>query len=80
MTTTWDDVLGQALDLIRELRGAGEGVRAADLLGALTSGCSAPELALALRDEVLALEEPLLATVRVRRDALLAGLGDFLAG
>jgi hypothetical protein len=80
MKTTWDEVMGQALALIRELRAADNEDQASDLLVALTSGCSAPELALALQDEVLAMEEPLSAAVRDRRDTLLAGLGDVLGG
>lgn len=80
MTATWDDALGQALDLVRALREAGDGAGAASLLTALTAGCSAPELALALREAALDLPEPLAEAVRARREALLAGLRDVLGG
>ncbi len=80
MTATWDDALGQALYLVRALREAGDGPGAVSLLTALTAGCSAPELALALREAALELPEPRADTVRERRDTLLAGLGDVLGG
>ncbi|GLH69507.1 hypothetical protein GETHPA_10400 [Geothrix rubra] len=80
MTTSWDDTLGLALDLVRTLRAAGDGAGASALLAALTAGCSAPELALALREAALELPEPLAAPVRERRDALLSGLRDVLGG
>jgi len=80
MTTTWDDALGLALDLVRALRAEGDGAGASALLAALTAGCSAPELALALREAALDLPEPLAEPVRERRDALLAGLRDVIGG
>ncbi len=80
MTTTWDDALGLALDLVRALRAEGNGAGASALLAALTAGCSAPELALALREAALDLEEPLPEPVRQRQAALLSGLQDVLGG
>ena len=80
MTTAWDDVLGLALDLVRTLQAEGCGDQAVALLTALTAGCSAPELAVALRQELVALPEPLSTPVREQRNRLLAGLQAVLAG
>ncbi len=78
MTDAWDDTLGLALDLIRALRAEGLGDRASDLLAALTSGCNAPELALALREEALALGEGLPESAELQRRRLLLALRDVI--
>ena len=78
MGDTWDEMLGQALDLIRALRAEGLGDRAADLLAAMTSGCTAPELAIALREEALALGEGLPEPVEAHRRRLLLALREVI--
>ena len=55
MAPTLDDLMGDTMALVRGLRAAGLGEEAHGLLAAMTEGCSAPELVMCLRAELLGL-------------------------
>lgn len=80
MTPTLDDLLGEAMILIRGLRSAGRRAEAGDLLAALTGGCSAPELVDGLRAELLGLPEDLPAELAARAGTLVGQLTAWLEG
>lgn len=73
-----DEILGQVLDLLPTLRGAGRDREATDLLKSLTEGCNAREILMSLQAALGELPEDLGAEVEARVSRLLRDLSALL--